>query len=140
MRFRISSYKGVGVIDFGMTPDQVRTYLGGAYKSFKRTPASKFPCDYYVDLGLFVYYKLPGEVEALEFVSPACPELENKNLLALSFDDVKKLLITKDPNLEVNSDSLTSYSLGIGVYAPDADEDSSLPVGSVIVFEKGYYD
>ena len=79
MSFLIESFKGAGAIEFGMTPNQVRGCLGGGFKSFKRTPAAAIPCDYYDSLGIFVYYKLPGEVEAIEFASPACPEFENKN-------------------------------------------------------------
>jgi len=45
-----------------------------------------------------------------------------------------------DSDIEQTDDSLTSYKLGIGVYAPDADENPNLPPESVIAFEKGYYD
>ncbi|MGR5280809.1 ABC transporter ATP-binding protein [Photobacterium damselae subsp. damselae] len=140
MYFLITSFAGAGSLKFGMTPDEVRSLLGANFKSFKRMPNSEFPCDYFESLGVFVYYKLPGVVEAIEFADPAAPEYENNNLLKLSFDDLKKILLGKDKKLEVESDSLTSHSLGIGVYAPDADEDPSLPVESIIVFEKDYYD
>lgn len=140
MSFPIVSFKGAGVIDFGMTRDQVRKLLGGDFCSKKRTTMDDLPFDFYETLGVFIYYKLPGEVEAIEFTSPASTEFDNQNLFALSYSDFKKFLIAKDPNLEIEPDSLTSYSLGIGAYTPDADEDPSLPVESVIVFEKGYYD
>lgn len=140
MSFPIVSYKGAGVIEFGMTREQVRKLLGGDFYSKKRTTMDDLPYDRFESLGIFVYYKLPGEVEAIEFISPASPVFDNQNLLALSYNDFKKFLIAKDPNLEIEIDSLTSYSLGIGAYTPDADEDPSWPVESVIVFEKGYYD
>lgn len=139
MSFLISTFVGAGSINFGMSPIEVRALLGGSFKSFKRTPNAEYPCDYYESLGVFVYYKLPGVVEAVEFAEPADPEFDGRSLFKLSFDDLKAMLLGKDKSLEIESDSLTSYKLGIGAYAPDADEDSSLPAESIIAFEDGYY-
>ncbi|MGI0120189.1 hypothetical protein [Zooshikella sp. RANM57] len=131
---------GVGSIDFGMTPDEVRNILGVHYKSFKRTPSAAFPCDYFESLGIFVYYKQPGKVEALEFAEPSTPLFENISLLTLSFINLKSLLLKHDKNLEVDEDSLTSFKLGVGAYAPEAAEQPESKIESIIVFEKGYYD
>ena len=139
MSFLISTFFGAGSINFGMSPSEVRALLGGNFKSFKKTSNAEYPCDYYESLGIFVYYKLPGIVEALEFAEPADPVFNGRSLLKLSFEDLKSMLLDMDKNLEIESDSLISYKLGIGVYAPDADEDASLPVESVIAFEDGYY-
>jgi hypothetical protein len=122
-----------------MKPADVRNILGVSFKSFKRTPASEFPCDYFESLGVFVYYKQYGIVEAIEFALPAEPVFESTNLLSLSFKELKRWLKIKDSKLEVDVDSLTSNALGIGAYAPNAEEDPDLPVESVILFEHGYY-
>ena len=140
MSFLITSYVGAGNIKFGMTSGEVRFLLGKNFKAFKRTPSSELPCDFYESLGVFVYYKLPGIVAAIEFSDPAEPEFSGEKLFHLSFDELKRSLLVRDKKLEIAVDSLISYSLGIGAYAPDADEDSSLPAESVIAFEKGYYD
>ncbi|WAF68959.1 hypothetical protein NRK98_02605 [Aeromonas dhakensis] len=140
MFFLINPFVGAGNIKFGMTPDQVRLLLGGGFDSFKRTESSAFPCDYFEDLGVFFYYNSSGVLEAIEFTEPAAPEFEKKDLLKISLKDLIKLLSDKDKGLEIESDSLTSHALGIGAYAPDADEDPSLPAESIIIFEKGYYD
>lgn len=140
MIFSIDLLKGAENIFFGMTPNEVRAELGGKYKSFKKTYHSKYPCDYFEELGVFVYYKLPGLVEAIEFSEPAKPILEEKNLLCLPFEQLKSILLSKDTELEIEPDSLTSYSLGVGVYAPDANRLPNSFPESIIVFERGYYD
>jgi len=117
---------GAGKIKFGMTPDQVRLLLGEVFDSFKRTEEYVFPCDYFENLGVFAYYNASGVLEAIEFTEPAVPLIT--------------YLSDKDKDLEVESDSLTSHVLGIGAYAPDADDNTSLPAESIIVFENGYYD
>lgn len=89
---------------------------------------------------MFVYYKHPGVVEAIEFTFPAVAEFENKNLLELSFKDLKSFISAKERGLKIEFDSLTSEMLGLGAYVPDADDNTSLPAESIIVFENGYYD
>ena len=122
-----------------MTPGEVRSLLGANFKSFMRTQDSEFPCACFESLGVFVYYKLPGLVEAIEFTDSATLEYESRDLFKLYFDDLRKMLLAKDNELEVESDALTSHRLGIGAYAPHAEEDPLLAVESIIVFEKGYY-
>ena len=140
MRFLISPFVGAGKIKFGMTPDQVRLLLGEVFDSFKRTEENVFPCDYFENLGVFAYYNASGVLEAIEFTEPAVPEFEEMDLLKIHFKDLITYLSDKDKDLEVESDSLTSHVLGIGAYAPDADDNTSLPAESIIVFENGYYD
>lgn len=139
MSFLISSFAGVGDIKFGMFPSEVRGILGDGFKSFKRTPNAEYPCDYYELLGIFVYYKLNGMVEAVEFTNLSELKLGCHSLFNLPFNDLMRLLANLDQNLEVEPDSLVSYQLGISLYAPNADENPSLPVESILVFEEGYY-
>ena len=140
MSLLITPLKGVGSIKFGMTPSEARKKIDGEYKSFKRTPTSELPCDYFELHGVFIYYKLPGVVEAIEFSDPSSPTLENEELLKMSFIKLKEFLYNRDPELEVEDDSLTSYKLGIGAYASNAVENPDSLIESVIAFEKGYYD
>lgn len=123
-----------------MTPDEVRSVVGVEYTSFKRTSSADLPCDYFEPKEIFVYYKLPGVVEAIEFAPPANPTFDGANLLELSFDKLKEFLRKYDSELEVEEDSLTSYCLGVGAYASNAIEDPNSPPESIIVFEQGYYD
>lgn len=140
MNAEIKPLQGLEKIKFGTPIDLVREHFAAPYKTFKRTPSAEMPCDFFESLGVFAYYKPSGLLEAIEFVSPATPHYMSASLLELSFDEVKKILLGHDPDLEQSDDGLTSYKLGIGIYAPDADENPSFPPESVIAFEKGYYD
>lgn len=140
MRIEILPMTGAGNIRFGMHPDDVRSILGNNYESFKRTTESMFPCDFFKDLGVFVYYTAEAAVEAVEFVLPAAPLLDGINLLVIPYSEFRDRLLVVDPKLEVNENSITSYMLCVGAYCPDADEEPELPVESIIVFAKGYFD
>ncbi|MGQ7249533.1 hypothetical protein ACUN9Y_19635 [Halomonas sp. V046] len=140
MPYLISPLEGVGAIEFGMQASSVRMLIGKDYTSFKRNVTDEFPCDYYKDKGLFIYYKSPGVVEAIELTHPASPELDCSPLLSMTFKDLKKLLKKYDNNLETDGCSSISHALGIGAYAPKAIEEESCEIESIIVFEKGYYD
>jgi hypothetical protein len=123
-----------------MRPSQVRQVIGRPYKSFKRTPQSAHPCDFFQDEGIFVYYEADGKAEAVEFAQPAEPIFEGTNLLSIPFSELAALIQLRDRATEVETTELTSKAIGIGAYAPEAEESPEKPAESVIVFKKGYYD
>lgn len=141
MKLLISPGKGVGAIEFGMSQTQVHDLFNVKLEPFKRNKLCTEPCDYYRDLGLFVYYSAEGIVEAVEFGLSSCPPVfEGINLLSLSFDSAQKQLLQFDKNLVSTNSDLISFKLGIGAWAPTAKEEPHLPIQSVIVFDEGYYD
>ena len=140
MDFEIKPLKGVGAIEFGMTPLEVRNRLGGEFKSFKRSSMAAFPCDYFQSVGIFAYYRASGELEALEFASPAQPVLEGANLLSMSFSAAKAFLSSRDSALENKGDSAIAHAVGVSVYASTAKKNPMTPCESVLVFAPGYYD
>lgn len=140
MDAEIKPLQGLEKLKFGTPIDLVRENLGVSYTTFKRAPSAVMPCDFFESLGIFTYYKPSGALEAIEFVSPAKPLCLGVNLLETGVDEIKKILIEHDSDIEQTDDGLTSYKLGIGLYAPDADENPNLPPESVIAFEEGYYD
>lgn len=139
MNFQIEPLVGAGDIKFGMVPDEVRNLLGTGYESFKRTPAVTFPHDYFRSLGVFVYYKDPGFVEAIEFTAPAAPIYKNRKLLTLTYVELRDILHENDSGLEIESDGLTAAKLGIGAWCPDAADEPDKPAETIIVFEENYY-
>ena len=139
MDYEIKPFQGVDSLRFGMKIEDVRRVLGGNFKSFKKTPNSALPCDYFVGIEVFAYYKLPGVLDALEFAEPANPIFDGKHFIGVVAGDVKKILEAVDQSLEIDSAGIISHQLGIGVYAPGWDEDAAQEVESVIVFEEGYY-
>ncbi|MGS0468154.1 hypothetical protein ACU8V3_14205 [Cobetia marina] len=101
MKLVISSFEGVGAIEFGMKISDVRMLMGKNYKTFKRNVDDSFPCDYFEAKGLFVYYKLPGVVDAIEIVLPALPELDSYSLLEAEFNEAVLFLQKYDNDLEL---------------------------------------
>jgi hypothetical protein len=140
MKFEIRSYSGVGPIIFGMTAEEVRLILGCAYKEFKRTPISKTITDAFQPLGIFVCYTIDRKCNAIEMARPAQPFYAGHELLSDSFDKAFELIRGFDPEVSFREDGLTSFALGIGLYAPGCDKDRLLPVESVIAFQRGYYE
>lgn len=140
MKYEIHSLKGAGPFMFGMEQDEVRRAAGGPFESFKRTPASAHPCDYFPDLGVCANYTALGRLEAVEFAAPARPMLDGESLLEIPFGTIKSILEKRDPGIEVESDSVISHKLGVSAYAPFAKEQEQARCESVMVFEAGYYD
>ncbi|MBA3805011.1 MAG: ABC transporter ATP-binding protein [Acidobacteria bacterium] len=139
MLFPIEPYEGVGPIKLGMSINAVREAVGAEVKTFKKSPSSEIPTDAFDLLGVYVYYKPPGICQAVELASPAEPIFQNLPLLGRYFDEVMKWFETMDQGVEVDEFGLTSYKLGIGLYAPPTDDADGKLVESVIIFEKGYY-
>ncbi len=138
---QISCHEGVGPIRFGMSPHGVRAILGTEFTSFRRSPDSVHPCDHFGELEYFVYYDdAKCLVEAIEFAAPAAPRLDGLDLLGLGFADLIVFIRQADPNVSVESDGFISLWLGIGGWAPSAQERPDDPAESIIVFAPGYYD
>lgn len=79
-------------------------------------------------------------MEAIEFVYPAKVELFEYKLFELSYDKIKTVLFNYDKELEKDMDGLTSYELGVGIYAPSSMKNRNPQVESIIVFNAFYYD
>jgi len=140
MEFEIYPYLGVGSIRFGMSPQDVRRVIGEPYSSFLKSPDSLLPTDSFDGEGVHVYYKAPGQVEAIEMAHPSAVVWQGTNLIGQKFEDVRRWIELVDPEAVIDDSGLTSYKLGFGVFAPGSGKDPSLRVESVIIFREGYYD
>ena len=140
MKLEVVPAVSVGSIRIGMSESEARTAVGHPFISFKRTPNSSRPCDFFKGFGIFIYYDSSDRVEAIELGSPAEPLIDGKNLLATPFAQVLETLRKRFPQLAPEPDGFTAKSLGVGVYAPHAAKAPELPPESVIVFRLGYYD
>lgn len=140
MKFEIVPPQGVRGIKFGSSIEKIRRQFGPGFQPFKRSLDNAVPSDYYPNLGLFAYYKKSGELEAVEFERPIHVMFDGMDLLKVSFNTVRTHLRSRDKELEEDYDSVTSYALGIGVWAPEKQEHPLKRCERVIVFPKGYYD
>jgi hypothetical protein len=138
MRYVITPSIGVQGLPFGEPRVAVRRRVGMPFFSFKR--ASEEPCDHFQQIGLFAYYDDEDRLAALEFARPAEPILNGVDLLRVDFPTAKSLLAAIGAPIVEDSEGVTSYRAGVGLWAPNADEDATAPCECVIAFSKGYYD
>lgn len=140
MRFEVDLKKGAGPIKFGMTIEHVRALFNETPNSFRRTPQSMHPLDYFESQGLFVIYDSRGAVEALEFDDSAKLTLKGTALHEFSPQNVKLFIQDRGGNSEDNGDSITSYELGLSFWFPDREDEPIASARSVLVFCEGYFD
>jgi hypothetical protein len=135
---QIVPYTSAGPIRLGMTIEEVRRTLGTPFTSFRRGDEA-VPNDAFDSEGIYVYYREPGVVEAIELAPPARAILKNTEPLGKPYREISSFIKSLDPGAEEDGAGLTSLQLGVGLYAPSAQKEPQLPVESVIVFERGYY-
>jgi hypothetical protein len=107
---------------FGMTEQEVHNILGNQFEKTKKSMSDGFETDMYE--GCFIYYKNPGVCQAIEFFEPTIPLLNGEKLLGRPYCEVKEIILKLDSSIQLDEDGLTSYKLGIGVYAPSAYDNS----------------
>ncbi len=89
MNYDIHNNKGAGPLLIGISRDEARSCMEDAPTSFKRSPQAHEPCDYYEMIGVFIYYKSPGLIEAIEVSSPSAVMYQGVDLLSIPFAVVK---------------------------------------------------
>lgn len=141
MEWAIQPLRSVGPVDFGMPRADVRRVVGARFREFVKSPDRPLNrTDAFEELLVHVYYASEsGTCELVEFGGgSARPLLHGRDLLRESFSDLCAWLRSLDSALTEDDSGLESRALGIGVYAPYAEEDPArLPEG-VSVFRAGY--
>jgi hypothetical protein len=139
VNFDLKPYVGAGPIRLGMPISQVRSLLGDP-TPFRKSSESRTPADAFDRVGIHVHYDEAGTAEAIEFMTPCNPTLEQEVILGRPFSELLQWIARMDPEVQTDEGGLTSLRLGIGFYADGVNKISSIPVEGVIVFRKGYYD
>ncbi len=140
MDLDIISYAGAGPIRFGMLQDDVRRAVGQPYRSFLKSPSSDVPADAFESNSVQVFYKKPGVCEAVEVSAPSKASMNGTDLVGLPYATAKAFLQALDSSLEEDEAGVTSYAIGVAIYAPSHEAQPSTPVEAVLAFERGYYD
>lgn len=143
MDFEVVPYRALGPIELGMPRERVRQILGSSLKSSEKAIESgvSVPArDLSVGLGVRVEYDDGYKCCSIEATHPARPTFQGMSILEKSFRELKTWFQEKDPQLQADDSGLTSFLLGVGVYAPLSEEDPDQPIESMIVFREGYYD
>lgn len=127
MRIDVVPTVSVNEVEFGMDRKQVRLLLGKA-KEFRKSQYAENTTD---DFGFcHVFYDTDDKCEAIEIFDEAEVYVDGKLIFPTDINSAMKII----NDFEHDDDGLTSYSLSIGIYAPD-DEPESILIGI-----KGYYD
>ncbi|MDW0117952.1 hypothetical protein QTL97_13490 [Sporosarcina thermotolerans] len=142
MEFCIKSYDSVGPIKLGMTKEEIRSLM--PEKPWDSHDFRGPYTDYFIASGLFAYYTGEyGVCEAVEFTEPTIAIFENRRINGVPYIEALNWLKKFDDELKVERFlGATSYKFGIGLYAPNYDEEQEpdVHVEAVIVFRRGYYD
>jgi hypothetical protein len=119
----------------------VRRAVGGKFREFVKSPhRPSNTTDAFEELLVHVYYAANGGMcEFIEFGGgSARPILHGKDLLSEPFSELRDWFRTLDPTMTEDATGLESPALGIGLYAPYADEEPDRPPEGVSVFKRGY--
>lgn len=145
MEFVIKPYESVGPIKLGMKKEELRNVMPEKPEDGHVIRGTY--TDFFHKSVIFAYYtEENGVCEAIEFCQPTTAIFEGKPINGVPFLEAMNWLKNFDSELKVEKGvGVTSYKLGIGLYAPNyfMDEDHVDPdenVEAVIVFRRGYYD
>ena len=136
----LKPYLSIGEIPFGAPRTLAQKEFSMPFESGeKRFGEIVDRYDYFIDLGIFVYYNAQGSIEAFEFFDPPGPELFGIHLLAISYSELLIALREMDASIVVQpSGTFTSLHLGIAG-TPPRDGQATSPAETVMAFAKGYY-
>jgi hypothetical protein len=141
MDYTIYPYEGVGPIRLGMTQQEIRAILGEPEETVKKVPSSEYPLDYYVQLGIQVFYKKTWVCDSIEMVNNAKPTFQGQSFFDTPYSELKRWFQQIDNSVEIENSGLTSYTFGIALYfSHDEELEPDKSALTVFVFERGYYD
>jgi hypothetical protein len=129
--------EGVGLINLGMTRQEVRSILGEPRLS---SEDSLYCADHYTPIRLCIDYDPRTEIcKGIEVLNGAELMFDGEDLFNLRWDDMFKWLVDSDPELDVRDEVYISHKLGIST-GPEYDEIlEDEVVKTISVFSDGYW-
>jgi hypothetical protein len=135
--YGITSYRGVGELQLGMTSQQANTILG---EPDDRSDHQYVVCEHYLSQGLIVHYdRETGTCEAVDMVRTARPVYRGQQLMGERWDIIEPWFRNLDENVEETDIGLRSRSVGISISHSLNDDDNDV-VDRVFIFVKGYWE
>jgi len=143
MQITIHPYKGIeiegkGLIEFGMSREEVRKVVSEGFKSFMLGLDDEVPTDTYQEASIRFFYN--PETKFFEAVAIEAEHeviFQDKHIFQEDYKTMRDWFVKEDEKSEVDDDDFTSYKFGVGVSAFDEDENLD-KVGSILIFNKGY--
>lgn len=131
--WEILPFKSIGILHFGQSRSEVRELLGKGFESFHRGQESTLT-DYYIELGLLLYYDQDNQLEFVEVVRPCNVIFNEISLLGNDIQAVLNNLLAQGYEPMRDETGFKYERLGFWLYTPyDIIE-------AVSVFPKGYYE
>ncbi len=135
LNWEVRPYQGVGVIDFGMTRDQVRKIMKEEYGEEVSIDNGS---DHFFDASIFVHYDKEGQAEAVVIWEDMVSYKENR-FVEKTFKDIIEFLSENDTDSTTGDfTGILSPKLGLYFYTELPHEDEE--VKYVVVFKQGYAD
>jgi len=134
MHFDLRPLHGVGIVDFGMTRDEVRRILNTPYEEFMKTPDATLPTDDFRSLDIHVYYGEGLLCKGVELWPSADLRVDGHEVLRRPWDEVKAWLGRMAPDFLVKDSLVLARSIGLSLYVPDIDEEPDALVESAYAF------
>lgn len=141
MELTIIPFKSVGSIQFGASPEVVRSAVNSPWTTFlKDLDAPDQPTDAFDEAGFHVHYTL-GNCEAVECFAPAVLLFQNQPLIGQPYKEIKAWLESIDSNIHTYDSGIQARSFGISIYAPNFSEteNSDALVEGVLVADSEYF-
>ena len=129
---------GVGVLEFGMSRNQVREALNIPFRAFAK--AHNVEADAFLNSGVFAYYAADGTLDAVEFSRRGRPILYGVNLFGLDMAGARDFCKAAGGLVLDDGGGPISQRLCMGFWSSAAHEDPQAPVESVIVFGPSYFE
>lgn len=145
MNYRLNIFEGLDGLRFGAPVGDTRSYFSEKFESYVMGESldilkDDFPTDYYREIGVFCYFNKSGNLEAIEFLSPSRPIMNEVDLLSLSVKEAIHLFIGTDPELDINATRAISKKLSIGFVFSYEDDSEDARIASFLLGCPGYYD
>lgn len=116
----------------GLDRTIIRGTINRPYTEFTKSAFSINSTD---DYKLFhVFYDENNICEAIEFFNDCPLILENTQIIGITSDEIKNIVLKKDANLIEDEYGLVSKKLSLGISCPNG------AVETVVIGKKGYYD
>jgi hypothetical protein len=133
----INPHEGVGELQFGMTPPQVKALLGEPDR--KNTDQGEY-YEIYLAQGLIVNYGIDGTAcDSIEMLEGASPTLQGKTFLGEQWQTIASWFRSTYEDAEATDIGLRSKSAGLSISHAPVDVDCDV-VKRLFIFERGYWD
>ena len=135
-------HMGVGLLRFGMSPDDVHRFYGEP--DWRRPPDPIFGSsrERYLAHRFFVDFSRDGRCCSVEMYPDARALLDGIDLMAMTYHELVRYLRGRGASVLEEGDGFRCDDLGLAGYAPDiADPElSEVRLQGLLVYPHGYYD